>query len=182
MPLNSDKEKAMNVKKLWIAVLLAMLLVASLAGEAGARERTAVSAWEYVTVPAAWFHPTEDGTDWSNAGHRIYVNSGTGSFIAPVMFPGSRPVIVKKVILYAYDNNAGANVPVTLYKTNPYAGTDVDIAYAQSALNSSVNPRVFSDVTITYAKIQRTQGAHLWLDINGSTDLAVYGVKIVYID
>lgn len=154
-----------------------------LGGEAGARDRAAVNAWKYVTIPAGWFHPVADGYDWNNNGNYIYLNSGSSAaFSAPVVFPGPGPVTVKKVILYAYDNNSGANVDVTLYKTNPLTGGETNMAYAQSALNSSVDPRVFSDATITHAKIQRTQGAYLWISFGGSSNLWVYAVKIAYTD
>jgi hypothetical protein len=136
-----------------------------------------------VTIPAGHFHAQRDGLDWYNDGRYLYLASGSnGTFIAPVVFPGSGPVTVKKVILYAYDNSITGNVDVTLYKTNPLTGGETDMAYTQSALNSSVDPRVFTDTTITYAKIQRTHGAYLWLGIGGSADLRVYGVRIAYVD
>ena len=173
----------MYIKKLWIAVLVGMLLVLSLAGEAGARERAAVSAWKYVTVPAGWFHPTDDGYDWNNNGVSIEVNSGAAWFIAPVVFPGSGAVTVKKVTLYAYDNNGTDDVNVRLYKTNPYTGTETNMARAESSGASTTVPRVFSDNTIVGPMIVRSRGAYLWLQFPASSSsLTVYGVKIAYVD
>ena len=162
----------MNGRKLRTAVVLGVLLVLVLGGEVGARDRAAVSAWKYVTIPAGHFHPVEAGYDWWNNGNLISLYSGSSAFFtAPVVFPGSGPVIVKKVILYAHDNSITGNVGVNLYKTNPLTGGETEMAYAQSALNSSIDPRVFSDATITYAKIQRTHGAYLWLGIDDSSGL-----------
>ena len=174
----------MTVKKLWIAALLAMLLVMGLAGEAGARERTAVSAWKYVTVSAAHFHPPEEGLDWYNYGRGIHlVSGGGGDLIADVVFPGSGPVTVKKVILYAYDFTSSFNVSVQLFKTNPLTGGETAMALAESSGASTTDAREFSDTTITYATIQRTHGAYLRLHFDASgNSLQVYGVKIAYVD
>jgi hypothetical protein len=172
----------MNVKKLWIAVLLGMLLVLSLAGEAGARDRAAVSARKYITIPAGHFHPLQDGYDWANYGSNIYLVSGShGSFLAPVVFPGSGPVTVRKVILYAKDNNVTHDLSVTLYKTNPVTGSDTNMANTWSG-EYSPDIREFTDTTITYATIQRTHGAYLRLYFDAYADLTVYGVKIAYTD
>ena len=170
----------MYIRKLWIAALLAMLLVANLAGEAGARERAVVSARKYVTIPAGHFHTHRDGTDWYNYGDYMEVNSGTGHFVAPVVFPGSGPVTVKKVILYAYDNNVIHDVQLFLHKTTPASGGDTEMAYVYSTSASATDPREFSDTTITYATIQRTHGAYLYLQITDAWYLRVYGVKIAY--
>ena len=134
-----------------------------------------------MTVPAANFHPIDDGTDWSNSGYRIYMNSGTGSFTTPVEFPGSGPVVVKKVILYAWDNSTGASADVTFYKARPETGSEVDLATVQGGLNAA-SIRAFSSTTITYAKIQRIHGPDLWLNTDGSSVLSVYGVKIACVD
>ena len=134
-----------------------------------------------MTVPAGHFHPTQAVSNWHNGGYSLTLTSGAVLFTAPVVFPGSGPVTVKKVILYAYDNNSEANTSVTLYKTNPLAGDENGMSVVQSALHSSTDPRVFSDNTITYATIQRSHGAYLWLSING-TNITVYGVKIAYVD
>ena len=171
----------MNVKKLWIAVLVGMLLVLSLAGEAGARESAAVSAWKYVTIPAGHFHPIQDGYDWYNAGLSIRVSSGTGTFTAPVVFPGFGSVTVKKVILFTYDQNGTDDVSVSLYKTRPDSGTEVRIARAESS-GSAPGVRAFSNATIMGATVYRSRGTYLWLNIPSSSNLEVYAVKIAYVD
>ena len=169
----------MNVKKLWIAVLVGMLLVLSLAGEAGARERAAVSAWKYVTVPAGHFIPTTDSWAYSNNGYYL---TGDGNFTAPVVFPGSGQVIVKKVILFAVDNTVGADVDVTLYKTDPAAGVEVSVASAASIGNES-GIRTFKNSTIKQATITRSRGAYLWLSFDvDNHNLRAYAVKVAYVD
>ena len=172
----------MNVKKLWIAGLLGMLLVASLAGEAGARDRATVSARKYITVPAAHFNPSEDGLDWFNYGHQLNLSSGSNkAFTAPLVFPGSGPVIVRKITLYANDTNGAGDVGVVLFKMNPGAGGETEMAWAESSGRVS-GIREFSDTSVTYATIQRTHGTYLWLYFDASSSLSVTGVKIVYTD
>lgn len=103
----------------------------SLAGEAGAR--AAVSARKYITIPAAYFNPIGDGFHWYNNGDRIYLIADTNVvFAAPVVFPGSGPVSVKKVILYTYDNNDTEEISLNLYKSNPATDSEQLIASVQS--------------------------------------------------
>ena len=173
----------MNGKKVRTAVVLGVLLVLVLGGEAGARERAAVSARKYVTIPGGHFHPNGDGYDWHSDGRYIEVNSGSNVvFIAPVVFPGSGPVTVRKVTLYARDNNASSDVGVSLYKTNPLTGGETAMASAWSSGASATDPREFSTTDITYATIQRAHGAYLWLRFTSSSDLRGYAVKIAYTD
>lgn len=172
----------MCIKKLWIAVLLGMVLVAGLAGEVGARDRAAVSARKYVTIPAGHFSPNQDGSDWYNNGDYITLGSGSsGSFIAPVVFPGSGPVTVKKLILYAYDTSGTVDISVGLYKTNPSADTKAQMAMANSD-GAVPAVREFSDTSITYATIQRSHGVYLRLALGAPALHKVYGVKIAYTD
>ena len=178
------KEKTKNVKKLWIAVLLGMLLVLSLAGETGARDRAAVSARKYVTIAGGHFQPIQDGCDWWNNGNFVKLSSSASpitDFVAPVVFPGSGPVIVRKITLYADDNVAIHDVVVSLYKLNPAGGTGIEMASASSAGNA-LGIREFSDTSITYATIQRTHGVYLYLSFDASSSLLVTGVKIAYTD
>ena len=138
---------------------------------------------KYITIPAAHFHPSEDGYDYYNYGRYLYFESGIGGdFIAPVVFPGSGPVTVRKVTLYGYDNNASTYLSVDLFKTNPSAGSKISIARVETSGASSTGPREFSTTSMTYATIQRTHGAYLWLDFNGSSGLSVEAVKIAYTD
>ena len=83
---------------------------------------------KYVTVPAAHFHPVEDGLDWFNNGAYMFVSAGSGDFLAPVVFPGSGPVTVRKIILYAYGNNASVDVGVQLNKSMPATGNHIPMA------------------------------------------------------
>ena len=174
----------MNVRKLWPAVILGVLLVMSLAGEAGARERTAVNLRKYITIPAAHFNPNQDGLDWYNEGRRLYLDAAAnyGTFIAPVVFPGSGPVTIRKITLYAYDNNGAEDIGATLYKTSPSTGAETEMACARSTGASTTNPREFSDITITYATIQRTHGVYLAVYFPARSNLEMFGVKIAYVD
>ena len=172
----------MNIKKLWIEVLLGMVLVLSLAGEAGARDRAAVSQREYITIPAAAFQPSREGFSTSFNGSYLWLHSPSmgASFLAPVVFPGSSPVVVRKVILYAEDNH-WSSVGVTLEKANPGGGTPVAMASAQTT-GSASGVREFSDTSITYATVQRTHLIYLRLLFYaaGEQSLRVRAVKIAY--
>ena len=178
-----------RVKKWWIPLLLGALLMATLVGVVWARPNArplAAATTKRITIPAGWFHPTREGADWTNGGGEITSNKDEESqfFIAPVVFPSAgQTFTVEKMALYAYDQNGGLgnyDACVSLYKTNPGAGSDVKMAGACSTGSSTTDPRTFTETTIKYNPVTTARGAYLWLTIEDDTNLDVYGVRIWY--
>ena len=91
-------------------------------------------------------------------------------------------MVVKKLTLYAYDNNGGEDIGATLYKTSPSTGGETEMAYARSTNAAATNPREFSDTSITFATIQRTHGVYLAVYFPARSNLEMFGVKIAYVD
>jgi hypothetical protein len=86
-----------------------------------------------VTIPAAFFHPKMDGLDWNNTGVWLALDSGSGIFTAPVVFPTLSAVTVKKITLSVTDNNAASDACVSMYRTSPKNLTEVQMAGVCSA-------------------------------------------------
>jgi hypothetical protein len=170
-----------RLNRLWIPVLVG-LLVAALLGPTGGGAATAAEprlTTASIMIPAAAFIPTTDNFDYNNDGYGLQVTLGSGGFIAPLSFPV--PVVnIKKITLYAYDNDSLSQVCVKLYRARP-ADADrdstggslctSDVAVApQAPYKTTINPR-----RVTAA----SQGAYLWVDLSSPT-VTLYGVKINY--
>ncbi len=70
-------------------------------------------------IPAGAFIPTEDDNDYIEAtASHLSVESGVGRFTAPILVPV--PVVnIKKITLYAYDNDAADTLCVYMYRAAP---------------------------------------------------------------
>ena len=78
------------MKKASMAIMLAALLVATIVGVVWARPNQSPQAADIIrkiTIPAAFFHPYQDGIDYNNRGVWLAVDSSNGRFTAPVVFP-----------------------------------------------------------------------------------------------
>lgn len=158
-------------------IVLAALLVATMVGVVWARPSRGAQAADIVrkvTIPAAFFIPSEDGLDWFNDG----ALSGNGAFTAPVIFPTLSAVTVKKVTLSVEDHNGTADACVTLKRASPKNLSQVSMATACSS-GSWGGPVNFDDDTIDYATVWPAHGPFLWLELDG-TSILVYGVTIEY--
>jgi hypothetical protein len=173
-----------RVKKYWMVVLLAGLLMATLVGVAGARpnDRPSGALSRRITIPAGHFIPNDETTQWYNDG--FYIRSDTdGSseiFLAPVVFPTGQAVVVESVTFYAYDNNASADVYLELYLTDPTAGIEGQMASVCSTGASPTYPRSFTDSSIDNNPVKHGKGVYLWLDFQDDTNLKFHGVRIQY--
>lgn len=167
-----------EIKKWWVAVLLGLLLMATLVGVMFARPgaRPNAGASKTLTVPAAAFVPIKDDMDWYNNGSYIQLDSGTGVFIASVQFPGR--VTVESITLYAYDNNGSAQVCAYLFRSTPPTGNEESMAGVCSTGASDTDPRLFTTTLISPNRVTRRHGVYLEIMFYGSSDLRVYGVKI----
>jgi hypothetical protein len=168
----------------WMAVVMGALLVGVLVGEV-VRARPdhsaqAADVTRRVTVPAAFFHPNDEGLDYWNNGNYVEMQSGQGIFTAPVVFPCLSSVTVERIILSVKDQNSGgiANACVTLYRTKPNKGIENKMA---SVCSSGAQPGIinYTDDTVDYPEVWPSHGPYLWLELYG-TNIEVYGVRIEY--
>jgi hypothetical protein len=132
-----------------------------------------------ITVPAAFFHPIQDGYDWYNAGRFINTSSGGGNFMAPVVFPTGQSVVVESITIYGYDNNATYNMTVELYLVDVTVGSHSDMATVSSTGNVDTT-RSFTDSSIDYNPVKHGKGVYLWLTLGDDANLDLYGVRIQY--
>jgi hypothetical protein len=177
-----------KIRTLWIPVLLGMLLMATLVGVASARPgaRPQQQAWRVLTIPAAICAPDDDTHDWSSSVAHLQCDVGSCSFHCAVDFPAAGEqavgaINVRRLTVYAYDNNAGAGrfVRVKLHKYYPPTTSWVEMATAVTGAASSANPLVVMDTSIVGNPVWRTQGPLLEVDA-GATNVSVYGFFIHY--
>ncbi len=170
------------MNKGWMAVVMGALLVGILVGGVAwarpGQSARAADATRKLTIPAAFFHPTDPTYDYWNNGDHIWTDSNGGSFTAPVVFPCLPSVTVERIILSVRDQNVCGDASVRLYRTKPNKGTQVEMAWAYSTGSQSgvVN---YIDHTIDHPVVWPSQGPYLKLDISGES-VSVYGVQIEY--
>jgi hypothetical protein len=173
-----------NVKKYWMVVVQAGLLIATLVGVAGARpnDRPMAAISRRITIPGAHFIPHDDDDLYYNGGYLIRSETDGSSeyFYAPVVFPTGQAVVVESVTFYALDNNASYDMCVELHRTDPTAGTGVIMAEVWSSGDSVTDPRSFTDSTVSNNPVKHGKGVFLWLEIEDDTHLNLYGVRIQY--
>jgi hypothetical protein len=173
-------------KKLSIAVLSGVLLIALMVGVAGAgvKSRTsgALGPVGYITVPAAAFSPREETIKWYNAGHYIVNESGFGAvfYTGPIVFPYAGEVKITGISLWAEDNDSGEEACVWVIRHVLSTGAKEDMGSVCST-GSTSGVRKFSDTSISPNKVNpRSYGCYLSLAIGESTDIGVFAVRISY--
>jgi hypothetical protein len=172
-----------KVKKYWMVVLLGGLLMTTLVGVAGARpnDRPAAAISRRITIPAGHFIAGNDNYDYGNYGHYLYNTSGYAEYTAPVVFPTGQSVVVESVTLYAHDNDSNDNISLTLFRTDPTAGTQAAMAEIFTSGSSTTDPRNFTDSSIANNPVKHGKGVYLKLGIpDGGLTLKAYGVRIQY--
>ena len=130
-----------------------------------------------IMIPAAAFIPTTDNFDYLNTGFGLEMTSGTANFTAPLSFPV--PVVnIKRITLYAFDDDASNQVCVTLYRARP-ADASEDHTGQVCTTNASA-PQYASTTVISPRRLSTAvQAAYLWVNISGP-GVVLYGVKITY--
>ena len=168
-----------RTRRLWIPVLVGLLVGGALGvgggGAVAAEPRITTAS---IMIPAAAFIPDLDDCDYDNGGYSLEVTSGTCGFIAPLSFPV--PVVnIKKITLYAYDNDDSSQVCVKLYRARPADASQdstggslctLDASAPQAPYKTAINPRRVNTAS---------QGAYLWVRLYSPT-VALYGVKVTY--
>lgn len=171
------------MKRLWVPVLVA-LLVALLLGVPGATGQEGVAADSRVTVrnlmiPAAAFIPTTNTGQWHNNGYFVESAGGIAVFTAPVTFP-VQTVSIKKITLYALDNDYLWDAWVSLCRAFPPGSSEVEMGSVSTSGNSATDPWVFSTTAISPRQVNTgSYGAYLWIGLDGP-GLRIYGIQIQY--
>jgi hypothetical protein len=159
------------------------VLMSTLVGVAWARPngRPVAAVTRRITIPAGHFIPTTDNWDYLNYGYYVRAVSGNANYSVPVVFPTGQAVVVESVTLYAYDDDLDEGICLALKRTDPTAGTEVDMASVCSTGSSTTNPRSFTDSSISYNPVKHGKGVYLFLWIEDfGLSLKAYGVRIQY--
>ena len=128
-------------RRLWVPLLVAVLV----AGVLGVGGGGAVAVEPRVTtrsimIPAGAFIPTEDDNDYMSNGIALSVESGVGRFTAPILVPV--PVVnIKKITLYAYDNDAADTLCVYMYRAAPGTADEVGMGRSVPSLEPPPSTR-----------------------------------------
>jgi len=162
-------------------MLLALLVTVALSvpgdgGQAAAVEPRTVTA--SLMIPAAALVPIVDSYDYTNNGYDLKVDSDHGYFTAPVFFPV--PVVnIRRITLYAWDNNGAAQICIWLYRARPAAGGG-DSQGSVCTGNSAANPQAPYTTAISSRRVNTaSQAAYLWVRIT-APGVALYGLKVTY--
>jgi hypothetical protein len=140
---------------------------------ASAAPRSAVVA-KYLMIPSAAFSVTEDGYDYFNLGAAVYLQSGGGSFVAPVYLPpGAR---IRSIKLFAYDTRANFNLCAVLYETHPKYGSQIQ--RGEVCTTGTIGNQQPMKYLSHYVKWY--YGYYIRLNIMASTNLKTYAVMLKY--
>jgi hypothetical protein len=171
--------KKMN--KSWMAVVMAALLLGTLAGVVWARPNDRPGAADItrkVTLGAADFAPINEDVDWWCNGQKLMCVAGSCVFHAPVVFPCLPAVTVERIRLHVVDNSTVGWAAATLYKAKPATGGHWFQGSASSPLGTSGGLKTYTSAYIN-KPVYPNQKAYFQLLINDGT-VAVYGVTVEY--
>jgi hypothetical protein len=169
-----------KVKKSWMAVVAAALLVATLVGVVWARPNDRPEAQDItrkVTLTGGEFIVRYDGQDWFSDGASLECNSGSCGFVAPVVFPCLPGVTVERITLHVKDSNPNLWARASLYRAQPATGADVWLGAAQSPAGTAGHQPWSSDPI--NKTVWPSQRAYIYLDIGGPA-IWVYGAVVEY--
>ena len=169
-----------KVKKSWIAVVVGALLLGTLVGAVWARPHDRPQAQDItrkVSLGASDFIPNDEGNDWYNNGDRIWCQSGSCNFTAPVVFPCLPSVTVERILLHVKDDNGSALARAELYRLNLNNGGEAQLGWVESPMGTG-GYQPWSSGTINQV-VWPSQRAYIWLFIQ-STNIDVGGVTVEY--
>lgn len=168
-----------TIRRMWVPALLAALVV-GLIGPSVVSAVEPRATTKKVMIPAAAFIATTDQWDYSNNGVNLSMMSGSGNFTAPIPFnvPASR-VSIKKIVLYAYDDDGGDTVCVYLYRAEPTLAME-SFSGQVCTSDSNLTPQAIETSAI-YPRLVNTglHGAYLWVNLSG-TSVIFYGAVVSY--
>lgn len=158
-----------------------VLMLDRVPAEAAPQPRTVVT--RTITVPAAAFHPVTDNFDFTSYGDVLFSNAGPARFVAPLYFEAAE-VTVRRLTLYAYDNDMGGDVCVSLYRTLPTIGSDTEMGFICSDAAFLDSVRVFEQQSLPFRRVTGAHGPYLYLNLPGPLSGVIgykfYDVKVTY--
>ena len=170
-----------KLRKSWVAVIMVVLLLATLVGVVWARPQNRPQAQDItrkIVVLGNEFNPRYETTNYSNKGTYLSCDSASCYFSADVVFPCLPAVYVEQIKLHVYDKSSTGQAIVTLYRYTPSNKGNKALATAQTdVLGTSADPQVFTG-NANNQLVWPSQKAYLWLMINN--DVYVYAVTVEY--
>jgi len=119
--------------------------------------------WAYpfqeLAIPACAFRPVDDADDYY-ASHFVYMNTGSGTFYAPIILPDNTQI--KRVILCAWDTGAGS-ISLYLYRNTNTASYTPRIGVMSTGTTSGYRRFVSSYVSYTVNNQARCQYLQIYL-------------------
>ena len=168
-------------RRLWVPLLVGLLVAALLGPTAGRaaptlEPRIVIAA---LMIPAAAFGIGDGTVD--NAGFAMKPDgpSAAGA-IAALSFPVSE-VNIRRITLYAYDNNAGGSVTVSLMRSDPKEDPVAPITqgWVGTSGASTMQPQVATTTDISPRRVNTAIHAS-FLEVSMAPGTHLYGVKINY--
>ena len=164
-------------RKLWVPVLVG-LLAAVLVGPKGVTAVEPRVTTSSIMIPAGAFVPTTDDWDYFHPGSSLALHGGYGNFTAPVWFP-VQVVNIKRITVYAYDDDVAASVCVILLRARPAQGVEDSVGNV-CTVDGGSNPAALYTTVIESRRVNTAlQAPYLWASFDGP-GVELYGVKITY--
>jgi hypothetical protein len=170
----------MTTRRLWGPVLAA-LLVAALVGPAGGVVTAAEPrvTTRTISIPVAAFNPTTGGLDFTSQGYGLWLNAGSGTFVAPLFFEA--PVVtIKRITFYGWDNST-SDMCLSLYREAPATSAN-ELMGQVCSTGAMAGDRTFTLSALFPRRIPSgTYGGYLEIHLPGSSASYVFsGAKITY--
>jgi hypothetical protein len=169
-----------KVKRLWMPLLLGALLMATLAGVAGARPNARPEA-----SPALVDHmfsaqhcvPYYNLAAWIFQAPYVACPTAPCGFACPVKPPHEGLIRVQRLAMYVYDNGAN-DVCISLQHAYPKTGTYVSRLINQCTTDNAADPQVISYNPANF-KVSQLQDLYVGVVFSGTTQ-KLYGFKVKY--
>ena len=166
-----------RMRRLWVPALVGVLVTVLLgpAGVTAVEPRTVTAS---IMIPATAFIPNSDSVDYFSSGLDLITPTGIGNFTAPLSFPV--PVVsIKKITLYAFDNDTSGFVATALGRSRPADGAVAEAVLLRS-VDSPADPQAIYTTTISPRQINTAFHGPSLLVTLGGPNVKFYGVKVTY--
>jgi hypothetical protein len=170
-----------KVKKSWMAVAAAGVLLGTLVGVVWARPNDrpgAVESTRRVTLTGADLIPTTNYWDYKNSGGSVKCLTGECIFTAPIVFPCLSSVTVERIKLHVNDTDDVEAAYADLWRANPSTGANDYWAEVKSPAGTSGGLKTYTSGAINKV-VSPSQRAYICVAITGP-NIYVYGVTVEY--